>query len=130
MSIRNTSDADSGQVRRLKYALADDLSSKGYIHTPAWRKAFERVPRHVFVPRFFLDREHTGRYEPVDGSNPGQHDEWLTSVYSDETLITQLDGTDCHGVAPRLGGQTVAGRGMATRFTVPSAPAKSSGLVV
>jgi protein-L-isoaspartate(D-aspartate) O-methyltransferase len=48
----------------------------------------------MFIPRFFIDREHTGRYEPVESSNPAQRIEWLAGVYSNDALITQLDGTD------------------------------------
>lgn len=87
-------DVDTAQMRRLRHALTNDLSSQGYIRTVSWRETFEYVPRHMFVPRYFLDRERNGCHESIDGSNPEQHNEWLTAIYSDEPLITQLEGTD------------------------------------
>jgi len=92
MNTRDTTVADTDQTRRLRRALAANLLGGGC--APSWRDVFERVPRHVFVPRFFVDREHNGRYEQIEGSDPSRHDEWLAAVYSDEALVTQLDGTD------------------------------------
>ncbi|MGH3888845.1 MAG: methyltransferase domain-containing protein [Pseudonocardiaceae bacterium] len=64
-------------------AMADDLAALGVLD-PAWREAFEQVPRHVFVPQF---------YRPdgilVDGADPDMRDEWLDAVYRDDSLITQ-----------------------------------------
>jgi len=63
--------------------MADELAALGVLD-PAWREAFEQVPRHVFVPRF---------YRPdgalVDGADPETRDEWLDSVYRDDSLTTQ-----------------------------------------
>ncbi|MGH8940795.1 MAG: methyltransferase domain-containing protein, partial [Actinomycetes bacterium] len=63
--------------------MADDLAALGVLD-PAWREAFEQVPRHVFVPQF---------YRPdgtlVDGADPDMRDEWLDAVYRDDSLITQ-----------------------------------------
>jgi methyltransferase of ATP-grasp peptide maturase system len=92
MSARNLAGSDSEHARQLRHALADELVRAGHLKSAAWRRAFERVPRHVFVPRFFIDREHDGRYESMDGGNPAQHAEWLAAVYLDDTLVTQLDG--------------------------------------
>jgi methyltransferase of ATP-grasp peptide maturase system len=84
--------ADTDRARYLRCRLADRLP--GQERAESWRDMFRRVPRHVFVPRFFLDRQRNGRYESIEVSNPGQYEEWLAAVYSDEVLITQLDGTD------------------------------------
>jgi methyltransferase of ATP-grasp peptide maturase system len=96
MNTPHAAIADSDQARRLRRALADNLLGLG--NAPSWRDIFERVPRHVFIPRFFLDRENNGRYESIEGSGSRQHDEWLATVYSDEALVTQLDGMDAAGV--------------------------------
>jgi methyltransferase of ATP-grasp peptide maturase system len=85
-------DLDCDRARQFRRALASTLSSQGI--SPRWRDAFERVPRHVFVPQFFLDQAHNGLYELIRGTDPRQHDEWLAAIYSDETLITQLDGSN------------------------------------
>ncbi|MEU5988231.1 ATP-grasp peptide maturase system methyltransferase [Spirillospora sp. NPDC047418] len=74
-------------------ALADRLFRAGDISDPAWRDAFARVPRHVFVPSYGR-YEHAvdgTRYVLVSGDDPGQREEWLNGVYSDETLITQVE---------------------------------------
>jgi protein-L-isoaspartate O-methyltransferase len=64
-------------------ALANDLTALGVLDL-AWREAFEQVPRHVFVPRF---------YQPdgtlIDGTDPDARDEWLDVVYRDASLTTQ-----------------------------------------
>jgi protein-L-isoaspartate O-methyltransferase len=78
----------------LRAALVEHLTDTGVLHSERWRRAFERVPRHVFVPRVFLDRDADGRFVPLDGDHPDRRDEWLRTVYSDDTLITQLDGDD------------------------------------
>ncbi len=64
-------------------ALADDLAALGALD-PAWREAFEQVPRHVFVPRFYrLDGIL------VDGTDPDMRGQWLDEVYRDDSLTTQ-----------------------------------------
>ncbi len=35
--------------------LAATLAANGELTDPAWRQAFEQVPRHVFVPGFTLE---------------------------------------------------------------------------
>lgn len=50
----------------------------------SWRAAFQETPRHVFVPRFYRPDMSL-----VDGSDPRQHEEWLSTVYSDDSLTTQ-----------------------------------------
>lgn len=64
--------------------MADGLDAQGVLD-PAWRAAFTEVPRHVFVPMF---HRHDG--STVDRARPDQHEEWLTAVYRDESLTTQL----------------------------------------
>lgn len=58
----------------------------------SWRAAFEATPRHLFVPRFYRQDMSV-----VEGSDPRDYDEWLRTVYSDQSLITQYSpvrGTD------------------------------------
>ena len=71
-------------------ALAARLAASGALRAPRWIRAFETVPRHVFVPQFFIDPAHTGTYELVDGSLPGQRARWLDLVYGDNPLVTRL----------------------------------------
>ncbi|MGH3719803.1 MAG: ATP-grasp peptide maturase system methyltransferase [Pseudonocardiaceae bacterium] len=80
---------DPQRVADLRHALANTLADEGAITSPGWREAFGTVSRHLFTPRFFLHADEGG-YRAVDSTDP----EWLAAVYSDRTLVTQLDGDD------------------------------------
>ncbi|MGA5294538.1 methyltransferase domain-containing protein [Streptomyces koyangensis] len=81
----------------LRHAMAEALVSDGALTDPGWRAAVERVPRHRFVPGFYLpadelDRQGLTVWEPV---TPGlDYGRWLAAAYSDVTLITQFDGDE------------------------------------
>ena len=49
-------DAGTGAAQ-LRAALAQRLVAEGELADPAWRRAVEMVPRHRFVPGFYLPRE-------------------------------------------------------------------------
>lgn len=78
----------------LRAALVQHLIKDRYLVSKRWMRAFERVPRHVFIPRLFLEPRWDGHYIPIDGSLPEHRDEWLAAAYTDDTAITQLDGDD------------------------------------
>lgn len=72
-------------------ALADRLQEAGVLKTPQWRAAVEAVPRELFLnPGVFLPVDG-GRWRPSTpvGADPA---EWTRVAYSDQSLITQLDG--------------------------------------
>ncbi|MBK1784246.1 ATP-grasp peptide maturase system methyltransferase [Prauserella cavernicola] len=70
---------------RERRRLAERLRRDGTLTDPWWIDAFRRVPRHVFLPRYFVQR---GRFwAAADRDDPG----WLTTIYSDTVLVTQLD---------------------------------------
>ncbi|MEU5525060.1 ATP-grasp peptide maturase system methyltransferase [Streptomyces sp. NPDC047860] len=96
---------------RLRAVMAEDLAVRGALDDPAWRAAVEEVPRHRFVPGFYLPgEERDGRgltlWQPVTAAL--DHGRWLAAAYSDTTLITQFDGeepdweqpVERHGGAP------------------------------
>ncbi|MCX3061499.1 methyltransferase domain-containing protein [Streptomyces beihaiensis] len=61
---------------------------------PVWREAFARVPRHRFVPYYYLDTR-AGR-ERMWGERPDRahRERWARGAYADRTLATRLrDGT-------------------------------------
>ncbi|MBX6768888.1 MAG: methyltransferase domain-containing protein, partial [Actinomadura rubrobrunea] len=62
--------------------LAEQLGAQGDITDPAWRRAVEAVPRHVFVPAFYSDYDPLKVITARDAS-------WLELAYSDDTLVTQ-----------------------------------------
>ncbi|MFJ6614003.1 ATP-grasp peptide maturase system methyltransferase [Streptomyces sp. NPDC091289] len=74
----------------LRTALADALTEDGTLADPAWRDAAEAVPRELFLGSYFApvpDSAPTS-YLPVHQGEDG----WLEGVYTDRTLVTQLDG--------------------------------------
>ncbi|MFE3883172.1 ATP-grasp peptide maturase system methyltransferase [Streptomyces lydicus] len=75
---------------QLRSALADRLAEDGTLTEPEWRSAATAVPRELFTGSYFLPVAGSipTSYRPVREGDPG----WLEGVYSDETLITQLDG--------------------------------------
>ncbi|MGP3734336.1 ATP-grasp peptide maturase system methyltransferase [Streptomyces sp. GDS52] len=94
---------------RLRGAMAEDLAARGFLDDPGWRAAVETVPRHRFVPGFYLpadecDGQGLTRWQPVTAAR--DHGRWLAAAYSDATLITQFDGDEPGWESPaeRLGG--------------------------
>ncbi|MGY0059700.1 ATP-grasp peptide maturase system methyltransferase [Streptomyces sp. LZ34] len=84
---------DEQHAAHLREVLADQLEEGGELRSPAWRAAIAAVPRHLFVPAFFrrADSPRGTLWTPVTPALVGV-DTWLAEVYSDETLVTQLDG--------------------------------------
>ena len=80
----------------------DGLEADGYLSDPLWKKAFGEVPRHLFLPAFFVSLPD-GRWQAIDASHP---DYW-GKVYADTTLTTQLDGT----IGPDPDGGPLSGTG-------------------
>ncbi|MFD7641660.1 ATP-grasp peptide maturase system methyltransferase [Kitasatospora sp. NPDC059795] len=74
----------------LRAALVDGFTGDDMVTDPAWNRAAKSVPRELFVGSYFL---------PVEGSTPTEYrpvregePDWLEGVYTNQTLITQLDG--------------------------------------
>lgn len=79
---------DTAAERR---ALADRLAAGGGLASPQWRAAVEAVPRELFLlPGVFLP-EQDGWWRPLTALGAG-HEEWVEIAYSDQSLVTQLDG--------------------------------------
>ncbi|MFD8377636.1 methyltransferase domain-containing protein [Streptomyces sp. NPDC059679] len=81
----------------LRAALVREIAEGGGLTDPAWREAFEEVPRHVFVPRYYeagepstsggmVLYERLGRHDP----DPARRARWLAGVYSDAPLATRV----------------------------------------
>jgi methyltransferase of ATP-grasp peptide maturase system len=94
---------------RLREAMVQALAEDGVLADPGWRAAVETVPRHRFVPGFYLpadERDGQGLtvWEPVTAEV--DYGRWLAAAYSDTTLITQFDGDepDWKQAAVRHGG--------------------------
>lgn len=92
-------------AERLREAMAKALAEDGVLSDPGWRAAVEKVPRHAFVPGFFLpadERDGQGLtvWEPVTAEL--DYGRWLAAAYSDTTLITQFDGDEPDWQAPQV----------------------------
>ncbi|MFI9630571.1 ATP-grasp peptide maturase system methyltransferase [Streptomyces sp. NPDC052042] len=82
---------------RLRKAMTKALADNGALADPAWKEVVQAVPRHRFVPGFYLpadgrDRQGLTVWEPVTAEL--DYSRWLTATYSDTTLITQFDGIE------------------------------------
>ncbi|MFR9725810.1 methyltransferase domain-containing protein [Streptomyces sp. MS19] len=76
-------DADAARAR-----LVRSLVAAGDLTDPAWRAAFESVPRHLFVPCFY---DHAGRKVSADDATTRA--EWFEAVHEDRSLVThRTDG--------------------------------------
>ncbi|MFI6278752.1 ATP-grasp peptide maturase system methyltransferase [Streptomyces sp. NPDC050988] len=84
---------DEHRAAELRHVLADRLERDGYLRSAAWRSAVGTVPRHEFVRAYFRRTRspQATMWTPVV---PGHDDAeaWLEEVYTDDTLVTQLDG--------------------------------------
>ncbi|MER6167572.1 ATP-grasp peptide maturase system methyltransferase [Streptomyces violaceorubidus] len=108
MTLPTDLDNDAGALRA---AMVKGLAAAGAGRpaNPAWLVAAGNVPRHVFVPGFYLpadepDGQGLTVWEPV--TSKLDYGRWLAASYSDTTLITQFDGeeTDWERPAVRHGG--------------------------
>lgn len=84
---------DPNDVSQRLHDLAEQLTAAGELRTRPWRDAFTTTWRHLFVPRYFHCDNPGGwpaRWRRVSGDDPADRSEWLDAVYSDQTLITNL----------------------------------------
>ncbi|MFI9329458.1 ATP-grasp peptide maturase system methyltransferase [Kitasatospora sp. NPDC052868] len=75
---------------QLRAALVDRLTEDGTLTGPEWRSAAAAVPRELFAGSYFAPvagSVPTG-FRAVREGEPG----WLEGIYTDRTLVTQLDG--------------------------------------
>ncbi|UGY91452.1 methyltransferase domain-containing protein [Streptomyces gobiensis] len=71
-------------------ALLRELVAGGALTDPAWRAAFEAVPRELFVPSYFVgtSRGHERRWG--EDPDPRARERWLDGCYEDVALATRL----------------------------------------
>lgn len=78
-------------VRSFIEAYVDRLKESGALSDPAVERAFRRVPRHLFVERFFINDEDKG-WIAVEHDPGRPKPEHLEKIYSEAALITRLGG--------------------------------------
>ncbi|KKD02612.1 methyltransferase domain-containing protein [Streptomyces sp. WM6386] len=72
-------------------ALVDRIDASGaWADDPVWRGAFEAVPRHVFVPYYYVGV--MGGYERRWGESPDPRtrERWVRGAYADAPLATRM----------------------------------------
>ncbi|CAM5621898.1 methyltransferase domain-containing protein [Streptomyces californicus] len=86
----SSASAPDPEADAARAALVREIAARGAFTDPAWRTAFADVPRHLFVPFFYV---HGIRgYERLWGEDPDpeRRSRWLRGVYADGALATRL----------------------------------------
>ncbi|MEU9296133.1 methyltransferase domain-containing protein [Streptomyces sp. NPDC048266] len=88
MEERRDEFAEAGA--RARRALVREVEADGALTDPAWRAAFTDVPRHLFVPYYYVPG--TGGYERLwsGDPDPGRRDRWLRGAYEDTAIATRV----------------------------------------
>jgi len=82
----------AGLAASARAALVQAIDASGaWNDDPVWREAFEAVPRHLFVPYYYVGVAGGG-YERLWGESPDPRtrERWLRGVYADAPLATRL----------------------------------------
>ncbi|MEU5974347.1 methyltransferase domain-containing protein [Streptomyces sp. NPDC047315] len=72
-------------------SLVRSMVADGELTDPAWRLAFEEVPRHLFVPYYYVPTG-PGEYERLwcEDPDPARRERWLRGAYHDGPLATRV----------------------------------------
>jgi protein-L-isoaspartate(D-aspartate) O-methyltransferase len=76
-------------ANELNTALIEHMVREGTLSSPAWRTAFEAVPRHLFAPRFKLPDNVSG--PALDAADSTGREAWLRAAYRNKALLIELD---------------------------------------
>ncbi|MFF7983475.1 methyltransferase domain-containing protein [Streptomyces sp. NPDC007901] len=80
-----------GPAAAARAELVREIDAEGvWAGEPVWREAFAAVPRHLFVPYYYVAGERG--YERRWGESPdrGARERWLRGAYEDVPLATRL----------------------------------------
>ncbi|MFJ4831762.1 methyltransferase domain-containing protein [Streptomyces sp. NPDC088747] len=78
-------------ARAARAALVREIDGSGaWEADPVWREAFEAVPRHLFVPYYYVGA--VGGFERLWGEDPDprNREQWLRGAYADAPLATRV----------------------------------------
>lgn len=81
---------DDPEAAEARAGLVAEIARTGALDDPVWRTAFEEVPRHVFVPYYFVGRP--GGYDRLwsGDRDPERRRRWLHGAYLDGPLATRV----------------------------------------
>ncbi|MEV6107087.1 methyltransferase domain-containing protein [Streptomyces sp. NPDC051940] len=92
MGIGTEAHADpfAAQAAVARARMVRGIRAGGGLTDPAWRRAFEDVPRHLFVPYYYVGG--LGGYERLwrEDPDPARRAQWLEGAYSDGPLATRV----------------------------------------
>ncbi|MFH9661329.1 methyltransferase domain-containing protein [Streptomyces sp. NPDC017248] len=57
---------------------------------PVWREVFAAVPRHLFVPYYYVPGPHGYERRWGESPEPAARERWVRGAYADEPLATRL----------------------------------------
>ncbi|MFE0272827.1 methyltransferase domain-containing protein [Streptomyces sp. NPDC058992] len=87
---RAVPDPYAGLAAEVRAALVRRIAAAGALRDPAWRAAFAEVPRHLFVPYYYVPT--LAGYERLWSGDPDadRRERWLRGAYSDGPLGTRV----------------------------------------
>ncbi|MFV0129860.1 methyltransferase domain-containing protein [Streptomyces sp. HMX112] len=87
-------DPFAGPAAVARRALVREIVARGDLRDPAWRAAFEAVPRHLFVPYYYVGA--VAGYERLwcQDPDPERRSRWLAGAYADRPLATRVRDGD------------------------------------
>jgi methyltransferase of ATP-grasp peptide maturase system len=92
-------------IEQLRQAMVAQLIEAGRLHSQPWIEAFRRVPRNVFLRRFFRQSQDLSGWEAVSELDSDA----LEMIYTDTTWVTQLDNDPDRWEAAHAAGRPVHG---------------------
>ncbi|WP_351227695.1 methyltransferase domain-containing protein [Streptomyces sp. NPDC002133] len=83
-------DPFAGPAAEVRRALVRRIAATGALEDHAWRAAFEEVPRHLFVPYYYVST--FAGYERLwcGDHDPDRRERWLRGAYADGPLATRV----------------------------------------
>ncbi|MEU6536454.1 methyltransferase domain-containing protein [Streptomyces sp. NPDC047000] len=85
-------DAETGSLAaEARDALVREIDATGaWDADPVWRASFAAVPRHLFVPYYFVARPRGYERRWGESPDPAARERWLLGAYEDVPLATRL----------------------------------------
>ncbi|WP_089105340.1 methyltransferase domain-containing protein [Streptomyces hyaluromycini] len=80
-----------GLAATARAALVREIEAEGvWAAEPVWREAFAVVPRHLFVPYYYVAGAHGYERRWGESPDPAARERWVRGAYEDVPLATRL----------------------------------------